>query len=367
MLLCTACLHVDDRKLTHCPCCGETAFARVTKNGDLVSVPAEAGMPCQSCMETERELKLRYYRRVLGLLVMDRIWAEAGYFCGACRRKHLAKNLGFTLVLGWWGLMAAIFRNPYAIVVNLWALFRPPFGAADLGAMNAQDIRGAAARDEQREQRLSDVYMRMPGWMESLTEDEVARIMDNIDYYAVLDVDRPANHREIKAAWRVQAKLHHPDLSGTTGHERIVAINHAWQVLGDERLRYAYDHWEQLLSFLQEAEVVASEFDEQDAGESGVMVVGCTECRFGFESFDDAADHVDRVHPHTDYQDILVSLVDDDDEDVDAESDRPSSAPSWRCKACPEVFADYEGAIRHADRVHPERVTVDPRAAVEAV
>lgn len=369
MRLCTSCLHVDDRTIDHCPSCGDTAFARVTKDGALISIPAEAGMPCQSCLETERELKLRYYRRILGLLVMDRIWAEAGYFCGPCRRKHFGKNMAFTLVLGWWGLIAAFFRNPYAIFVNLWALFRPPFGPGELGAMNANEIRATAAREQHREERLADVYMRMPGWMETLTENDVSRILANVDYYAVLSVERSASHREIKGAWREQVKHHHPDRVGASGHEPIVAINDAWTVLGDERLRHAYDHREQLLAFLQDAEAVASEFDEQDSSEDIAMVVGCVECRLGFESFDDAADHVDAAHPDTDYQDILVSLADDEERATDAQPG-PDPAPNsrrWRCKACPETFTDYDLALDHADHAHPDRVTVNPRSAVEAL
>jgi hypothetical protein len=102
-----------------------------------------------------------------------------------------------------------------------------------------------------------------------------------------------------------------------------------------------------------------------DANEDGVMVVGCIECRLGFESFDDAADHVDAVHPHADYREILVSLLDDDE--AEAEPDLAPSPTSWRCKVCPETFTDYELAVQHADQAHPDRVTVDPRAVVEAV
>ncbi len=373
MILCTNCLHVDDRRVAHCPACGETAFAAVTKNGDLVSVPAEAGMPCQSCLRTERELRLRYYRRVLGLLVMDQTWAEAGYFCGSCRRRHFGKNMAFTLVLGWWGIFAMFFRNPYAVVVNLWALFRPPFGAGTWGAMNANEIRAAAAKDREREQRLADVYMRMPGWMETLTEDDVDQVLANVDFYGVLGVDRAASHRELKGAWRELVKTHHPDRAGEAGNERIIEINRAWHVLGDERLRHAYDHRDELLAFLQDAEAVASEFDEEDGADDFVMVVGCMECRIGFESFDDAADHVDAVHPHTDYQDILVSLVDDEhdpatDANETAERFESDDAPSqWRCKACSTTFRDYEAAVDHADRAHPDRTSIDPRSAVEAI
>jgi DnaJ-like protein len=365
MLLCTDCLHADDRQVEHCPSCGGSAFAKVTKNGDLVSVPAQAGMPCQHCLETDRDLKLRYYRRVAGMVFMDRIWAEAGYFCARCRRQRFARNMAFTVVLGWWGLFAMLFRNPYAIFVNAWAVFAPPLGAGQLGAMNVNDIRASAAQQEASEQRLADVYMRMPGWMETLTEDDVSRILANVDYYSALNVSSSASHGEIKAAWREQVKVHHPDLAGVDRHERIVAINDAWAVLGDERLRHAYDHREELLSFLQDAGAVASEFT-QDQDDNIAMVVGCRECRLGFESFDAAADHVDALHPNTDYDDILVSLV-EGGPDAGPTEPNAADAPRWRCKACSEAFADYGAALDHADRAHPDRVTVDPRTAVEAM
>jgi len=368
MQLCTTCLHVDDRNAGHCPACGDSAFAKATANGDLVSVPADAGMPCEGCLETEHELKLRYYRRVLGLLVMDRIWAEAGYYCSACRRNRFAHNMGFTLVLGWWGVLAMLFRNPYAIFVNLWALFRPPLGAGEFGAMNANEIRASAAREQDREQRLADVYMRMPGWMETLTEEDIQRILANVDHYAVLGVGVSASHSEIKTAWRQQSKANHPDRVGAGGHERMVALNDAWAVLGDERLRHAYDHREELLAFLQDAEAVASEFDQEASDEDFVMVVGCRECRLGFESFDDAADHVDEEHPHTDYADILVSLIDDEPDEEDLrDRDVAESPPTWRCKACAQTFSDYTAALEHTDRAHPDRTVVDPRGAVEAL
>jgi hypothetical protein len=368
MVLCTSCLHVDDRRLEHCPACGETAFAAVTKNGDLVSIPAEAGMPCQGCLATERDLRLRYYRRVLGLLFMDQIWGEAGYFCGSCRRGRFAKNMGFTLVLGWWGIFAMLFRNPYAIVVNLWALFRPPFGAGTLGAMNASEIRASAARERAREQRLADVYMRMPGWMESLSEDDIDRVLVDVDYYELLGVRSAASHREIKVAWRELIKKHHPDHAGDAGHDRIVAINGAWRVVGDERLRHAYDHREELLEFLEAAASVESEFaDTDEPVDDALMTVACTECRLGFETFDDAADHVDAVHPQTDYEAVLVSLVDEDEADGDAAIDDEGGPPQWRCKACPATFGSFELAVEHADRAHPERITVDPRTGVEAL
>ena len=315
MLLCTDCLHADDRDLTHCPACGGSAFAKVTKNGDLVTVPADAGMPCQGCFEHERDLKLRYYRRVLGLLVMDRIWGEAGYFCASCRRARFARNMVFTLVLGWWGVFALLFRNPYAIFVNVWALFASPLGAHEFGAMNASDIRRAATQEAERDERLADVYMRMPEWIESLSDEDIRRVLASVDYYGVLEVSPEASHGEIRTAWRQQVKANHPDRAGDGAHARMVAINAAWEVLGDERLRHAFDHRDELLDFLESTD--AFEFDEEVVGDNDEtpLAFGCVDCQLGFTTFDDAADHVDAMHPDREYQDVLVSLVAEDQSD----------------------------------------------------
>jgi hypothetical protein len=203
-------------------------------------------MPCQGCFEAGRPLKLRYYRHVVGMVFADRIHGTAGYFCVSCRRRQFGKHIGLTLLLGWWGLIALWFRNPYAIVTNLWALFAPPFGAGRLGAINVNEIRA----DAREQQRLADVYMSMPSWFEHIDEDEIELILSERDDYATLQVQRTASHHDIKAAWREQVKLHHLDTSGAASHERMVEINDAYTVLGDERLRHAYDHQDELLAFL---------------------------------------------------------------------------------------------------------------------
>src|SRR5262245_1697611 len=147
MRLCTDCLHHDDRKIEHCPSCGGGQFATLTGKGYVTTLPAGAGMPCQGCFETSRPLKLRYYRRGVGMVFADQTYATAGYFCGSCARRQFGKHMGLTLLLGWWGLVALLFRNPYAIVTNVWALFAAPFGAGHLGAMNINEIR-ADAREQ---------------------------------------------------------------------------------------------------------------------------------------------------------------------------------------------------------------------------
>lgn len=67
--------------------------------------------------------------------------------------------------------------------------------------------------------------------------------MDYKDYYKILGVDRNADTKEIKAAYRKLALKHHPDKNpeDSNAEDRFKEINEAYEVLGDPEKRAKYD------------------------------------------------------------------------------------------------------------------------------
>jgi len=66
--------------------------------------------------------------------------------------------------------------------------------------------------------------------------------MEYKDYYKILGVDRNADDKTIKHAYRRLARKHHPDVSKAKGAaERFKEINEAYEVLSDPEKRKRYD------------------------------------------------------------------------------------------------------------------------------
>ena len=73
--------------------------------------------------------------------------------------------------------------------------------------------------------------------------DEFRREWFEKDYYAILGVPKNADQAEIKKAYRKLAQQHHPDANAgnAQAEERFKEISGAYDVLGDEEKRAAYD------------------------------------------------------------------------------------------------------------------------------
>src|SRR6186713_883325 len=67
--------------------------------------------------------------------------------------------------------------------------------------------------------------------------------MDFKDYYATLGVNKSSSEKEIKQAYRKQARKHHPDVNpgDKNAESRFKEINEAYEVLGDSEKRRKYD------------------------------------------------------------------------------------------------------------------------------
>src|SRR5690606_29877831 len=66
------------------------------------------------------------------------------------------------------------------------------------------------------------------------------------DPYEVLGVAKNASAKDIKAAYRKLAKKHHPDQNpdDSKAKDRFAAANQAYEILGDEKSRAAFDRGE---------------------------------------------------------------------------------------------------------------------------
>ncbi len=64
---------------------------------------------------------------------------------------------------------------------------------------------------------------------------------DELDYYAILEVERTADEEALRLAYRRLAWRYHPDVAGPDAVNKMQVINAAYQTLSDSERRRAYD------------------------------------------------------------------------------------------------------------------------------
>ena len=60
--------------------CGSSARVDLHENGAILAFQGDHGFACQGCGATERDLALRLYKRVVGMVFVDRVYSTGGYF-----------------------------------------------------------------------------------------------------------------------------------------------------------------------------------------------------------------------------------------------------------------------------------------------
>ena len=85
-----------------------------------------------------------------------------------------------------------------------------------------------------------------------------------VDYYDALGISAGASQAQVKQAYRKLAKRLHPDSKQEASHDKIAAVNAAYEVLGDVGQRRAYDN-ERRLSAQENASETPEEWLRQRA------------------------------------------------------------------------------------------------------
>ena len=117
--------------------------------------------------------------------------------------------------------------------------------------------------------------------------------MDFKDYYSTLGVAKTATQKEIKAAYRKQARKHHPDVNqgDKSAESRFKELNEAHEVLGDPAKRNKYD------------ELGANWRQYEQAGPRGPQGGGFTPGQGGYQTVtqDDLNEMFGGQHPFSDF------------------------------------------------------------------
>lgn len=238
--LCGSCASITERTRStdKCPQCGSSV--RALLQHEYIVGFSPGSLPCPNCYRSDQEVVFRGWSRVWALLFWAWEQRRAAYLCADCARQETAINLVFTALLGWWSIPSFFFYAPRATYYNWRAAFRSPTSPGDWGAVHVGEFLHEERQEQQPPVPPSD-FDDSP--LRFLTAAEQELLLRVSALYELLQVSPAATRSEIKAAYRAQAKAYHPDVTGPdpAAVQMMVEINQAWEILGSEKLREAYD------------------------------------------------------------------------------------------------------------------------------
>ena len=196
---------------------------------------------CSRCGAQDVTIFFRGWSRLYAFWLSVKETRSSAYVCGECASKETTKSLFATALRGWWAPQSIFWYAPKSTYFNWRSVWAPPHKPLTWGAMPLDELLEAIARDRRQEPQEEPAIINSP--LDDLSPAEQQRVLNAPDPYAPLKLEAHATAAEIKAAWRDQAKANHPDLNqgDPSAATRMLAVNQAYQILGDPRMRAAYD------------------------------------------------------------------------------------------------------------------------------
>jgi DnaJ-domain-containing protein 1 len=206
----------------------------------VVELPA-GFTSCSRCGAQDATIFFRGWSRLYAFWLSVNEARSSAYACGECATKETTKSLFVTALRGWWALPSIFWYAPKSTYFNWRSVWAPPRNSLTWGAMPLDELMEAIARDRRQEPQEEPAFIDSP--LDDLSPSEQQRVLNAPDLYAPLKLGAQATAAEIKAAWREQAKANHPDLNqgDPSAAARMLAVNRAYEILGDPRMRAAYD------------------------------------------------------------------------------------------------------------------------------
>jgi hypothetical protein len=235
---CGACGYVS-RAPGICPTCGGRRGKAL--RGGVVELPGGT-VPCSRCGTQEAPIVFRGWSRLYAYFIGARETRSSAYLCVECARRETAVSLTFTALLGWWALQSIFWHAPRSTYFNWRSVWAPPRDPLSWGAIRLEELLASIAAEEE-EPAAEETAAPADSPLFHLSETERHLVRNAPDLYGALRIGGDAGEKEVKAAWRDQAKANHPDLNPGDAEAvaRMLAVNQAYEILGNPRLRAAYD------------------------------------------------------------------------------------------------------------------------------